>query len=294
METPKVLTPEDKRLNEILEMISAMAALDFSKRLAIKLDPASPLEAVAYGVNMLSEELQNNVIERRRLEDINKHLEEFAYTTSHDLKSPLHSVLGLVTLLQDELKDTGNENEDIGRLLEMISGSVNKMREMIDGILEYSRLENESYPGTWIEPGAELNDLIQMHTKHTVRIILDNDLPKIWFNRVVFIQIMDNLINNAIKYCNRDACEIHIGYTTDGHSHQFSVSDNGPGIAPEFHDRIFQLFVSLPHSDHIESSGIGLATVKKLVENAGGTIHLDSTPGKGATFRFRIPIYSGK
>ncbi len=281
---------ENKRLEEILEMITAMAALDFSKRIDVKVHPDDPLEAIAYGVNMLSEELQNNVIERRRLSDINRHLEDFAYTTSHDLKSPLHAVQGLVTILKNELEESEEVSPEISRLLEMISASVLKMREMIDGILEYSRLDTQSYPVSWMDAEKELKEIIELHAKQNVKIILDTPMPALWFNRIVFIQIMDNLINNSMKYCKKNLCEIHIAHHSEGGEHSFSVSDNGPGIDPVFHAKIFELFVSLPHQEGMESTGIGLATVKKLVESTGGKIRLESAPGKGATFYFTIPV----
>ncbi|MFI5149910.1 MAG: ATP-binding protein [Bacteroidia bacterium] len=293
MESHPVSSGSDQRLKEILEMIAAMASLDFSRRLDIRMDPKDPLEAVAYGVNMLSEELSNNVTERKRLIDINRRLEEFAYTTSHDLKSPLHAVQGLVTILKTELGDSIQGNAEITKLLELIDSSVNKMRLMIDGILEYSRLNNDESPAVWIDSKKEVSDLIQMHLSDKVSITVDSDLPGIRYNKVAFIQIMDNLIANSIKYCNKDSCRIRIRHTSNPAFHTFSVSDNGPGIHPDLSSRIFELFVSIPQHVGGESSGIGLATVKKLVERAGGQIRFESEPGKGATFFLTIPVKDG-
>ncbi|HXC05104.1 MAG TPA: HAMP domain-containing sensor histidine kinase [Bacteroidia bacterium] len=290
MESPPSSSASDRRLKEILDVVAAMAALDFSKRLVVDFDPEDPLEAVAYGINMLSEELNSNVIERRRLSDINRRLEEFAYTTSHDLKSPLHAVHGLIGILKQELGDDMSKRPEVTKLLDMISGSVNKMREMIDGILEYSRLEDVQSPAVWIETKRELTDLIQMHAQENVNISLETTMPRIWYNKVAFIQIMDNLITNSIKYCRHNGCQIRIRHKADKRHHTFSVTDNGPGIHPDFHERIFELFVTLPHSGGTERSGIGLATVKKLVEKAGGAIRLESEPGEGATFSFTIPL----
>lgn len=276
-------------LEEILQMIGAMAALDFSIKLPVRLKTDNPLDAISYGLNMLSEELKDNVIEKEKLKDINLRLEEFAYTASHDLKSPLHSIQGLVQLIRLEMEGPGNTHPQLLNLLEVLETLVYKMHGMIDGILEYSRLDGQMFPKENLDLGKIMMEELKLHEGERVQIKTVSHLPVIRYNRIAFFQIMDNLVTNAIKFCDKTICEINIWVTDGGPFYILSVSDNGPGIPSQNQQRIFELFMRLRENDGPSGSGIGLATVRKLVQQLGGQIWVTSDPGNGSTFSFTIP-----
>jgi signal transduction histidine kinase len=221
--------------------------------------------------------------------DINQRLEEFAYTTSHDLKSPLNSVQGLVYLLKDEWSNSGKPGEQVTEMLNLLENAVYKMRGMIDGILEYSRLEAKSLPAELIDLEKELRPQLMIHEMECAEIHIQPGMPVILYNKVAFFQIMDNLVNNAIKFCDKPSCRISIKVSEKRLFYIFSVSDNGPGVEQKNHQKIFELFMRLNKDEDVSGSGIGLATVKKLVENFGGKIWIDSESGKGACFSFTVP-----
>lgn len=280
---------KDKRLDEVLDMIARMASLDFSRRLPLDMNPNDPMDAVIYGLNMLSEELHNNVIEKKRLTDINHRLEEFAFTASHDLKSPLNSLHGLIALIQVELGEQSQTNPELKKLLEMLEATSHKMRGMVDGILNYSRVTDEMLSKSNLNLLDELNEISSIFSGQNVRIQIPSNLPEIQYNKIALTQIVQNLLGNAIKFNDKNVCEIAIGCEENENYYQIGISDNGPGIDKKYHDKVFELFVHLTHRKMQDGSGIGLATVKKLVEGSGGRIWIDSDQGEGCTFYFTIP-----
>jgi signal transduction histidine kinase len=280
-----------ERINEVLDMIASMAALNFSKRLEVNLDPDDPLEAIAYGLNMVGEELEANVVEKQRLAEVNNYLAQFAYTTSHDLKSPLNSVLGLTELLKLELEKEGVRSARIEELTDLMSHSIFKMKSLIDGILTYSRLTGPSSSALEeIDVAAELREQLKSKEWAGADIRILTELPIVWYNRAAFSQILINLLGNAIKFNNKEKCIVELDCIRKEKEFVFSISDNGPGISPAVKDKIFDLFVHIPTSNAQEGTGIGLATVKKLVESYGGRIWLGDYTGTGSVFYFSIPI----
>ena len=114
-------------------------------------------------------------------------------------------------------------------------------------------------------------------------------MPTLWIERVPLAQVFANLISNGIKHNHRTDGQIVISANEQTDDYEFAVSDNGPGIAPEFHEKVFVMFQTLESRDQAENTGVGLAIVKKIIEDKGGTISLESNRGQGATFRFRWP-----
>ena len=121
-----------------------------------------------------------------------------------------------------------------------------------------------------------------------IQITIDPDFPTIVAERTRMFQVFQNLISNAVKFLDKPRGEISVQCQEDGAYWKFSVADNGPGIEPRHQDRIFQIFQTLQSRDEVESTGIGLALVKKIVELYGGTIWVESTIGKGSTFSFTL------
>ncbi len=126
---------------------------------------------------------------------------------------------------------------------------------------------------------------------NSVRLVaeLGEDLPRVWIDSKQVTRVFSNLIGNAIKYTRRPDARVEVGAREAGEFWEFSVRDNGPGIAPEYHDRIFGIFQTLEARDKVEGTGIGLSIVKKTVDSRGGRVWLESEEGAGATFRFLWP-----
>jgi len=276
----------DKRLNEILDMIGRVAALDFSTMLQTS-DKNDMIDAIALGLNMLSEELNANVVERSKLDDVNCKLEKFAYTAAHDLKSPLNSINGLVTLLEHSIS-TG-QLKDVEHCIALLKTTTEKMKSLVQGILDYSKADATHIDTTEVDLNAVLKEVIetdQLTTRADIKIV--GTLPCATFNRPAMEQIIRNLLNNAIKYSDKELCQIVVRARDRGEQYQISVTDNGPGIPTENHERIFDLFHKSGSGPRSDSQGIGLATVKSILDAFGEKIWVESEVGKGATFCFTL------
>lgn len=230
-------------------------------------------------------------IEARQLdlERSNRDLDQFAYVASHDLKAPLRAISTLSAWLEEDLEDTleGTAKEQ----LQLLRSRVHRMDSLIDGVLRYSRAGRMDNEGERVDVGELLRDLVDMlDPPQGLEIELGPDMPVLITKRLRLSQVFSNLINNAIKYHDRSEGLITVtgSRDTDG-THVFEVSDDGPGIAEQHHQRIFVMFQTLQARDEVESTGLGLSLVKKLVEEEGGTIGVRSVPGEGATFRFTWP-----
>jgi PAS domain S-box-containing protein len=222
------------------------------------------------------------------LESANEELRSFAYVVSHDLKAPLRAIGALADWLStDYAAKFDNEGKEHMRLL---VSRVHRMGNLIDGILEYSRVGRVREDLIGVNVGQVVHEVIELIAPPTnVTIRIENPLPTVVAERTRIQQIFQNLLSNASKYMNKPRGEIRIGCSAEGEKWKFSVSDNGPGIEPRHFERIFQLFQTLAPRDRIESTGVGLALVKKIVEMYGGDIWLESTPGAGSTFYFTLP-----
>jgi len=227
---------------------------------------------------MLSQELNRS----------NKELEEYAYVASHDLKEPLHVVSSFVHLLEKRLQPKLEDSER--QYLKFIRDGVNQAQRLIKDLLEYSCIGKEkSYEPVDIssvvtEVLANLKTLID---EAGARIEC-NAMPKVVANYLEMVQLFQNLIVNAIKYKGQKPPEIKISSRLEGEVWVISIKDNGIGIDPQYKERIFDMFQRLHGKSEYSGTGIGLAICKKIVENHGGRIWIDSTLGDGTTFYFTI------
>lgn len=224
------------------------------------------------------------------LEDKNLELERFAFLAAHDLKSPLSNISGLSQLF---LESYGSKVDEDGKeMIRLISSSSNTLSKLIDGLLEYSKSEtilkeNKSN----IELKKLVDEISSLFTyEHKLVLHLKSTITHISVNRTALEQVLINLISNAIKYNDKPQVEIEIGVTETATHYEFYVQDNGPGIALEHQDKIFDIFKVLNNQDKFgkKGNGIGLATVKKVVEQSGGLIKVTSEPKAGAKFTFTL------
>ena len=224
------------------------------------------------------------------LEEKNYELERFAFVAAHDLRSPLIGISGLSELLSEtyssQIDTEGQE------MLSLISNSSDKLKNLIDGLLEYSRcdsiLQEKKSHINLKNLVEEINGLFSF--EHNLKINLITSATKIITNKAALDQILINLVTNAVKYNDKETIEIQIGVASTPSHYEFYIQDNGPGIPLEDQKHIFEIFKILQSQDRFgrPGNGIGLATVKKIVTNSGGTITVKSKPGKGAKFLFTI------
>lgn len=243
-------------------------------------------------------------IERRQkeLERSNRDLDQFAYVASHDLKAPLRAISTLAGWLEEDLGErlSADEREQ----LHLMRGRVRRMDNLVEGILQYSRVSRLEGQYERVELGALVQEVLEdLGTPPGVLVEAEPGLPALLTRRVRLKQVLANLITNAVKYHDKKGhgawvkvgCRIVGRAPADGLAEliEIFVADNGPGIAPEHHRKIFQIFQTLQPRDKVESTGLGLALVAKLVEEEGGRVWVESDAGAGATFKVLWPARSG-
>ncbi len=169
------------------------------------------------------------------------------------------------------------------------------MEMLTNGIMEISRVDQSDLESTPIQLDAVVAELVQDFKIRPDQLIYDGASELTCIDQTNLCSVIENLIGNAIKYHDdKPGLIINVSASVRGNRLEVSVADNGPGIDPKFHDRIFEVFQTLRLGSAPESTGIGLAIVKKAVERHGGTVKLTSTPGEGATFSFDWPLASDR
>lgn len=234
----------------------------------------------------LNEDLEMRVQERtlaleRSLEELN----QFTYVASHDLKAPLRAIDNLANWIEEDAAQ--HLPEASKRHLKLMKGRILRLERLLEDLLAYSRADRTSYPVEAFDLGELLNSIIDMlNPPESFRITIDSEVGTIQTTRVPLETVIRNLINNAVKHHDRDNGKIAISARHEDDFLSIEVKDDGPGIEPSYFDKIFMIFQTLQPRDKVESSGVGLAIVKKLVESHNGEIEVSSAPGKGASFKF--------
>jgi len=231
---------------------------------------------------------ERRVLLMHELESANEELKNFGYVVSHDLKAPLRAIGSLADWIStdyaDKFDDEGKEH------MRLLIGRVRRMDGLIDGILQYSRVGRVKETIVAVELDRLVREVIDLLAPpKNITVSIGNSLPTIMAEPTRIQQLFQNLISNAIKYMDKPEGKIRIACGAEGKQWKFSITDNGPGIEPQHFEKIFQLFQTLAPRDRVESTGVGLALVKKIVEMYGGHIWLESIVGQGSTFFFTLP-----
>jgi PAS domain S-box-containing protein len=242
-------------------------------------------------VRDISERKEAEARHQRLLQELtsaNEELTNFAYVVSHDLKAPLRAIGALADWLSTDYADKFNEE---GREhMSLLLSRVHRMGALIDGILQYSRVGRVRETSVPLDLNRVVSEVIDLLAPPAnISITVDPSLPTVRMEPVRIQQVFQNLISNAIKYMNKPEGKIHVGCASLQKEWQFSVADNGPGIEERHFERIFQLFQTLAPRDRVESTGVGLSLVKKIVELYRGRVWLESRVGQGSTFFFTLP-----
>ncbi len=222
------------------------------------------------------------------LEKRNKELDQFAYVTSHDLKAPLRAIANLSEWIEEDLHEA--LTADTQKQMDLLRGRVYRMEALINGLLQYSRVGRmKTEPETVVVAQllAEIIDSIAPPKEFTIEVV--GEMPILITEKIPLQQVFSNLISNAVKHHNRSDGKVAITVEELDKFYEFTVTDDGKGITEQYHDKIFVIFQTLEARDKRENTGIGLAIVKRIVEEAGGTITLESQIDKGTTFRFTWP-----
>ena len=220
-------------------------------------------------------------------------LERFACTVSHDLRTPLARLGFLLTGLEDDL-ETGPEADvglpDATRQLDRMRVQLRRMEALIEGVLEYSAAGADAARTEPIDTRAVLEEIGETLELGPGQLVLVDAMPVIETCRTPFVQVMSNLVGNARKYHPEPAeAVVRVRVARLGDRWRFSVSDNGAGIDPRFHERIFGMFGRGEPGRGVESTGVGLSIVRRCVESVGGEVRVESVPGRGAVFRVDWP-----
>lgn len=223
----------------------------------------------------------------QELTQVNRELSDFAHVVSHDLKAPLRGIGSLANWLQQDYADKlGPEGAE---QLRMIGGRVVRLSSLIDGILTYSRAGRTHRSQTVVSLDALVRGTLEMLAPPAHITVVASALPQIRMDPTKAQQLFQNLLSNAVKYMDKPSGRVTVSCVAAEGFWHFSIADNGPGIEEKYFERVFQLFQTLAPRDEVESTGVGLAVVKKIVETEGGQIWIESVVGHGATFHFTLP-----
>jgi len=287
----------DKYLKKPAAIATIAAALDE----VLAMPHAAPRRAVLEEVEVLKEYSERLVakLEEKNyelalanlaLERSNDELKQFAYIASHDLQTPLRNISGFVQLLQSNYAGALDEraNDWIRRTVQ----SAKQMHALIQDLLAYSRLDTEAQPLLPTPFREVFNDTVAL-LETTIRDaggqVTCDELPTVTGDRPQLVQLLQNLIGNGLKYHGQEPPRIHVSVRPSENEWVFSVRDNGIGIAPKHHARIFEIFERLHTQQEYPGTGIGLAVCRRVIHHHGGKIWVESEAGHGSIFNFTIP-----
>ena len=227
------------------------------------------------------------------LEKRNQELDQFSYVISHDLKAPLRGIANLARWIEEDLGDSlPRETQEH---IDLLNKRVLRMNALIEGLLQYSRIGRLQETFTTVRVDDLLKEIIDSLAPPTgFEVVIQPGMPQLLTSPLQLTQVFTNLIGNALMHHDKMQGRVEITVEDLNHTYRFSVSDDGPGIDPAYHSKVFEIFQTLQPPDRAECTGIGLALVKKIVEDNNCEIDLHSEEGAEATFRFTWPKGSRK
>jgi len=234
-------------------------------------------------LHVLNVDLQTSI---QRLCQANEELRRFAFITSHDLKTPLRGIRLLVDWISadhaDRLDATGKE------YFALLAQRATRMYGLVEAIHQYASI---GYEGSRVT--VNLNELVpevvrRLHPPRSIRILIEDALPQVQYDKDRITQVFEHLLGNAIKYVDKTHGCIVIRCREEPTGWKLSITDNGPGIDQKYHRKVFEVFQTLTPKDECETTGMGLSIVKKIIESYGGSIWIESAPGEGTTFFFTL------
>lgn len=271
------------RIMAMVRMANTIAAGNYEVQTADKGN--DELSQLANTLNHMAEVLSENI---RLLQRKNEELDQFAHIVSHDLKAPLRGIDNVITWIEED--HSTELPPKISEYIQLIKGRLVRAENMIRGILLYARVGKQNLEREYINLNVLLQDILEnLAIRPGLRIVIPDNLPEIYSERIPLHQVLSNLISNAIKYHDKADGFIRVNVKTRTDYYEFFVEDNGPGISKTYHDKIFAIFQTLQERDSFESTGVGLAIVKKILDDRKQRVNVISESGKGTTFSFTWP-----
>jgi signal transduction histidine kinase len=269
-----------KRIMKMVNMADNISAGNY--QVHTEEEGRDELSRLARSLNHMAKVLSHNINE---LQNKNQELDQFAHIVSHDMKAPLRGIDNVVTWIEEDHKE--ELSPKVAEYIQLIKGRVTRGENLINGLLAYARIGKEEYTKEDVDVRELITDILDNFAlKPGFKVNVSGNLPTIATNKVPLFQVFSNLISNAIKYNDKAEGLIKI-YNKEHHNHyEFFVEDNGMGINQNHHKKVFKIFQTLQERDSFESTGVGLAIVKKILDARQEEIRLESKPGKGTTFSF--------
>ncbi|MBT1685137.1 sensor histidine kinase [Dawidia soli] len=231
---------------------------------------------------------KNLVRYSEQLKKQNEELNQFSYVVSHDLKAPLRAIFKLSEWIEEDMH--GSMSEESKKNMQILRGRVFRLEALINGLLQYSKIGRINVPTEPVDIRVMLKETIDLlNPPPHITITIQKGMPVLNTKKYPLQQVFINLLSNAIKYNDKEQGLINITCSKMPGFYRFTVEDNGMGIAPAYHQKVFEIFQTLQSRDTVEGTGVGLSIIKKSVEDMGGTVTLRSEENKGATFSFTWP-----
>jgi signal transduction histidine kinase len=237
------------------------------------------LTGLATSLNIMSGNLDKTI---RELENRNTELNKFAYVVSHDLKAPIRGIHNVTKWIEEDLAH--ELSPQMEKYLDIIHQRTGRMEALINGLLDYARISMKTVPER-VNTNSLVREITDLLVPRNFQLSIDR-LPKLYTERLKLEQVFVNLISNAVKYSAQPNGDIRITCEENPDFYAFTIQDNGPGIDPVYHEKIFEIFQTLREKDEKESTGIGLAIVKKIMDERQETITVRSHTGAGTAFTF--------
>jgi signal transduction histidine kinase len=263
------------RINKMVTAAEQISKGDF--KIAIEDNASDELNKLSTSLKIMAVKLDQSFAE----------LNQFAHIVSHDLKAPLRGIENVIRWMEED--NAGSINPEMKTSIDLIKNRTKRMENFIEGILALSRIDKVNNEITEVKVSEVLKEVIEFLNPPASIKIHYKKMPVLQTERIYLHQVFQNLISNSIKYNDKDHGNIWISAADMGEDYEFKVKDDGPGIDPEYHEKIFLVFQTLQERDAFESTGIGLTIVKKIIEKIHGSIRVVSETGKGASFIFRWP-----
>lgn len=268
------------RIMEMVRMANTIAAGNYEVQTPDR--GGDELSQLANSLNHMAEVLSENI---RLLQRKNEELDQFAHIVSHDLKAPLRGIDNVITWIEED--HSTELPPKIREYIQLIKGRLVRAENMIRGILLYARVGRQTPEREYINLNTLMQEIVEsLVVRPGLTLQIQPNLPDIYSEKIPLQQVLSNLISNAIKYHDKPDGYIKVYVKSYRDHYEFFVEDNGPGISTAYHEKIFVIFQTLQARDSFESTGVGLAIVKKILDDRKQKITIVSEPGKGTIFSF--------